>query len=221
MGVLRSPWGAVAQKFGQDSPLFLPRRRHDALKQGNAVFMRSFTLPVGRYSLETAAMDRQTGRKTVERSRLVVPETTASLALSSLAVVKRTEQVPKGALASEDPFRLGDVRIVPWVTEAQLAAGQDPELFLVAYASPDLRTPPELLLEFVRDGKVVSRAAPALPPPDPQGRIPYVVNVSATHFSPGEYEVRAELKSGPNRAWEHCSFRVVAPASGGLSPGSR
>jgi hypothetical protein len=158
-------------------------------------------------------MDRQTGRKTVEISRLVVPDVRAPLALSSISVVKRTERVPKGALASDDPFRLGDVRIVPWVTEPEVATGRDLELFLVAYASATGATPPELLLEFVRDGRVVSQTTPALPAPDAEGRIPYVVDVSAAHFSPGPYEVRAELRSGPNRAWEHCSFRVVGPPS--------
>jgi VWFA-related protein len=213
MGVLRSPWGAVAQKFSQDSPLWLPRSRHEALRQGNAVFARSFTLPGGRYSLETAAMDQQTGRKTVERSRLLVPDDRPALALSSLAVVKRTEQVPKGALVSDDPFRVGEVRIVPWVTEAEVGAGQDVVLFFVAYAPRDVTGPPQLLMEFVRDGKVVGRAEPVLPSPDPEGRIPYVVKLPAARFAAGHYEVQVELKSGTNRAWEHCSFRVIGPPS--------
>ncbi len=214
MGVLRSAWGAVAQKFSQDSPLWLPRKRHEALRHGNAVFMRSFTLPGGRYSLETAAMDEQTGRRTVEISRLLVPpDPHAPLAMSSLAVVKRTEAVPKGALASEDPFRVADVRIVPWVSEAELAAGQDLELFLVAYAAKDVTSPPELQLEFVRDGCVVAQAVHTLPQRDAQGRIPYLVKVPAARFLPGPYQVRAELRSGQSRAWERCSFRVLGPSS--------
>jgi len=213
MGILRSAWGAVAQKFSEDSPLWLPRNRHDALRHGNAVFTRSFTLPGGRYSLETAAMDRQTGRKTVDISRLVVPDVRGPLSLSSVSVVKRTERVPKGALASEDPFRLGEVRVVPWVTEAEVAPSQDVDLFLVAYASADVTIPPELQLEFLRDGSVVGQATRALPQRDGEGRIPYVVNVSAAHFSPGPYEVRVELRSGPYRAWERSSFRVLGPSS--------
>ena len=121
LGVLRTPWGAVAEKFSQDAPVWLPRKRHDDLKQGNAVFMRSFTLPEGRYRLETAVMDRQSGRTSVDQSRLSVPPGRSTFGLSSLAVVKRTERVPKGALASDDPFRVGEARIVPWVTEARWA----------------------------------------------------------------------------------------------------
>ena len=140
MGVLRTSWGSVAQKFSQDAPLWLPRQRHEELKQGNAVFMRSFTLPEGRYRMETAAMDRQTGRASVEQGALSVPPA-ASLALSSLAVVKRTEQVAKGALASEDPFRAGDVRIVPWVTEAEIDPSRELQIFFVAYVPAGRRGP--------------------------------------------------------------------------------
>ncbi|MGE5124939.1 MAG: VWA domain-containing protein, partial [Betaproteobacteria bacterium] len=169
MGVLRSASGMVAQKFGQDSPLFLPRNRLQALRQGNAVFMRSFTLTRGRYSLETAAIDQQTGRKAVELNRLLVGERSLPLSLSDLAVVRRTEAVPKGALASDDPFRMGEVRIVPWVTEAELSRGQDLKIFLVAYTRPGVDDPPELELDFVRDGSVVGQATPVLPPPDSRG----------------------------------------------------
>jgi VWFA-related protein len=72
MGVLRASWGGVAEKFSQDAPLWVPRSRHDELMQGNAVFMRSFTRPGGRYRLETAAWDQQSGRMSVDQSRLNV-----------------------------------------------------------------------------------------------------------------------------------------------------
>jgi hypothetical protein len=215
MGVLRTSWGSVAQKFSQDAPLWLPRQRHDELKQGNAVFMRSFTLPEGRYRMETAAMDRQTGRASVEQGALSVPPA-ASLALSSLAVVKRTEQVARGALASEDPFRAGDVRIVPWVTEAEIDPSRELQIFFVAYL-PAGAEAPQIALEFRRDGRAVGRAEPALPAPDAAGRIPYVVSVPAGRFEPGHYEVRAELRSGLQRAWERCSFRVE-PRGNGAPP---
>jgi len=213
MGVLRSSWGGVAEKFSQDSPLWLPRNRHGELKQGNAVFMRSFTLPEGRYRLETAAVDQQTGRTSVELSRLSVPAASSPVGLSSLAIVKRTEQVPKGALASDDPFRAGGVRIVPWVAEAEVRPDGSLGLFFVAYVPAGSAEAPRVTFEFLHDGRVVGRSEPALPPPDAEGRIPYVVSVPATQFAPGRYEVQAELTSGPNRAWERCSFRVVEPSS--------
>lgn len=215
MGVLRDASSSgVTEKFSQDSPLWVPRKRIEKLSHGNAVFMRSFTLPAGRYSLEAAAMDRQTGQTTVEIQRLLVSESTSPPALSDLALVKRTEPVAADALASEDPFRVGKVRIVPWVTEAEVDAGRSLEVFLVAYVSTQIGgAPPELSFEIVHGGTVVGRATPALPRPDSRGRIPYILSIPATGFMPGEYEVRAELKSGQARAWARCSFRVVAAPS--------
>jgi VWFA-related protein len=213
MGVLRSSWGAVEQKFGQDMPLSLPRKRIDALRRGNAVFMRSFTLSGGRYSLEAAAIDQQSGRKAVEQSRLIVRPVRSPVSLSSLAVVKRTESLPKGALSSEDPFRVGDMRIVPWVTEPEVDRGQEIRFFFVAYTRPDVGGTAAIALEFLQGGHVAGRAEQALPPADPEGRIPYVLGIPAARFAPGRYEVRAELRGGAYRVWEHCSLQIVGPSS--------
>jgi VWFA-related protein len=208
MGVLRAPWGGVAEKFSQDAPLWLPRKRHDELMQGNAVFMRSFTLPEGRYRLETAAWDQQSGRMAVDHGRLTVAHARSPVGLSSLAVVKRAERVPRGALASDDPFRAGEARIVPWVREAEMDGSREVSLFFVAYVAAGETQAPEVTLEFLRDAQVVGRAEPTLPPPDAEGRIPYVVSLPGGRFAPGRYEVVAELRSGPHRAWERTSFRV-------------
>jgi VWFA-related protein len=208
MGVLRASWGGVAEKFSQDSPVWVPRNRHDELMQGNAVFMRSFTLPEGRYRLETAAWDQQSGRMSVDHSRLNVAPGRSPFGLSSLAVVKRAERVPKGALASDDPFRAGEARIVPWVTEAEVDPAKEIGLFFVAYVPAGQADAPQITLEFLRNAHVVSHADPALPPPDAEGRIPYVVSLPGGRFAPGRYEVVAELRSGPHRAWERTSFRV-------------
>jgi hypothetical protein len=183
--------------------------------------MRSFTLPEGRYRLETAVIDRQSGRTSVDQSRLNVPTGRTGFGLSSLAVVKRAERVAAGALASDDPFRAGEARIVPWVTEAEVGENQGVGLFFVAYVPTGLAEAPQVTLEFLHDAQVVGRAQPDLPAPDPQGRIPYVVSLPAGRFPPGRYEVVAELHSGQQHAWERTSFRVtgeVRHAAASASP---
>jgi hypothetical protein len=127
--------------------------------------------------------------------------------------VKRAERVPKGALASDDPFRAGEARIVPWVTEAEVDPAQPFGLFFVAYVPTGSAGAPQVTLEFLRDTRVVGQAEPALPPPDAEGRIPYVVSLPAGHFAPGRYEVVAELHAGQNHAWERTSFRVIGGAT--------
>ena len=209
LSVLRDTGGGVAAKFSQDSPVLVPRDRVDALKHGDALFIRSFTLRPGRYTLETAARDEQADRKGVRRAVVMVSPPEPRLALSSLAIVKRTEPITSGALESDDPFRLGSTRIVPHVSEPELRAGEPLSLFLVAY--PRREGPPaELALEFQHEGAVAARSEPALPEPDAAGRIPYVATLPANQFAPGRYEVRAVLRQGAEVAQESAFFRVVA-----------
>jgi VWFA-related protein len=215
MGLFRTSWGAVAEKFSQDVPVSVPHRRVESLQLGNAVFLRSFALPAGSYRLETAAIDQQTKQKAVEVTTLSVPAERPPVALSSLALIRRTEPVAKGALESEDPFRVGETRIVPWVIEPEVTPADTIGLYFVAYVPPGTRDPRDFLLEFAKDGQVVNRSALALPAPDAKGRIPYIARISASRFTPGRYEIRAELKSGGHEAAETCSFRVAAaPARG-------
>jgi VWFA-related protein len=211
MGVLRDGAGGIAAKFSQDSPVKVPHDKVPALRQGNALFIRSFTLSPGRYTLETAAIDQQSHKKSVRRSVLVVPPDQPRLAVSSLAVVKRTEPVAAGALGSDDPFRLGSTRIVPSVGEPEVASGQPLSLFLVAYPARATQHA-ALVLEFVRDGVVVGRSEVELPGPDATGRIPYVATLPDTHFAPGRYEVRAEVRQGPETAQETVFFKVAEPS---------
>ncbi len=64
----------------QDSPVEVPEKSLEALKQGNAVFTRSFTLPPGRYSLEIVVLDQAAQRASVreERPRRPGPRARAS-----------------------------------------------------------------------------------------------------------------------------------------------
>jgi hypothetical protein len=211
MGLVRGPGGLVAQKFSQDYPFSVPRARLEALRQGNAVFLRSFLLAPGKYSLETAAMDQRSRRASVEHSSVDVPEPGRSLSLSSLAVIKRVEPVAEGALASDDPFRLGASRIVPFVGEPELVAGAPLNIFLVAYTEAQGQPSPQLFLELRRDGMLVGRSAPALPASDAQGRIPYIASIPAEGFKPGLYQVRAVLQQGPSTTDEWTSVRIGAP----------
>ena len=104
---LRDPTGLVVEKFTEDSPVFLPRQQRAALQQGNAVFLRSFALAPGRYTLEMAVVDQLADRYSVSRSVLDVAAPAPGLAASEIALIKREEAVPGGVLDSPDPFRQG------------------------------------------------------------------------------------------------------------------
>ena len=191
---LRDPTGLVVEKFTEDSPVFLPRQQRAALRQGNAIFLRSFALPPGRYTLEMAVVDRLAERYSASRSVLDVAPPTPGLAASEIALIKRREAVPSGVLGTLDPFRQGETRLVPWLAEPRLGPGESLSLFLVAYPSDGADA--VVLLEFIRDGKVVGQTFSELPAPDAAGRSPFVAEVPTGELEPGRYEVRVLLKQG-------------------------
>lgn len=207
MALLRNAGGQVVERWSQDSPVAAPAEKAAALKLGNAVFTRSFRVPPGRYSLELAVRDQLAGKTSARRSLLLVAPAPAALGLSSLALVRRTEAVPAGALDSKDPLRLGDQRIVPFVAEPVFRPGDTISLYLVAFAAAGGGAP-ELTLEFSREGEVVGRTTAALPAPDAFGRIPYVAGVPQS-LAPGRYELTAVVEQGGASARER-TFFVVA-----------
>jgi VWFA-related protein len=211
LAVVRDARGAVREHFSQDSPVEVPAKDLEALRRGNAVFSRSFTLPPGRYTLELAVLDEATKRASVRRSVLVVAPSRPGLAVSSLAIVKRTEPVPEGVLESPDPLRNGASRVVPYVSEPTFPAGETVSLFLVAY--PAGTGTVGLTLEFSRDGEVVARSSVPLPVPDSTGRIPYVASVPTQSLQPGRYEVTAVVKAGGVTVRERTFFTLATPSN--------
>ena len=207
MALVRNSAGQVVEHFSQDSPFEAASEKADALRQGNVLFTRSFRVPPGRYSLELVVRDEMAKKVSVRRSVLMVSAALAPVAVSSLALVRRTEPVPAGALNSPDPLRVGENRIVPWVGEPTFKTGDTIRIYLVAFARSG---GPEagLSLEFAREGEVVGRSTAALPAPDSEGRIPYVAGIPS-NFAPGRYELTAVVKQGDAAARER-TFFVVA-----------
>jgi VWFA-related protein len=193
--VVRDSSGSVVEKFSEDSPVFLPRTQRAALKRGNAVFLRSFALAPGRYTLEVAVVDQLARRFGTQRSALVVgPPAAAGLELSQLVLIKRTEAVAAGALRSEDPFRQGGTRLVPWLGEPHVGRGEALSLFAVAYPRRDAQG--DVLLEFVRDGELVGQSLAPLPAAGEAGRAPFIASVPMLELRPGRYEARLLVKQG-------------------------
>jgi VWFA-related protein len=208
MAVVRNAGGSVVERFSQDSPVEVPKDKEAAVKRGNAIFTRSFKLAPGRYTLEVAAMDHGTNKTSVKRSVVMVPPEPTALGLSSLALVKRTEPLPAGTLDSEDPLRVGQTRIVPFVGEPHLMPEETLSLYLVAFPKGKSTERPSLTLEFARDGRVVGRSNTDLPDADDRGRIAYIANVPCQRLSPGRYEVTAMVRQGEAWAEQRAFFFV-------------
>jgi VWFA-related protein len=209
LAVVKDAEGRVVERFSDEYPLAGPLDGLEAAKQANAVLRRTVSLPSGHYTLETVSQVKSTGRTSVERSSFEVPAAGSGPQLSSLCLLRRADPLPADTPPSDDPFRYEGARLVPQLGgPVSQAATPNLSFFARLYPAPG-GEPPKLTLDFVREGKIVGRAQPPLPAPDPRGRIVYVGGVPSAGFPPGAYEVRLSLVQGAEKATQSTRLELV------------
>ncbi len=90
--LIRNDQGQIVQKISKDIPYELPAAKTDELQRAMVSFTSPFSLAPGRYTLETAAVDRESMKASVNRSVLVVEQSSRALA----AVHERYSRGPAG-----------------------------------------------------------------------------------------------------------------------------
>jgi VWFA-related protein len=209
LAVVKDAEGRVVERFSDEYPLSGPLDQLEAAKQSNAVLRRTVPLGSGRYTLETVAQVKGTGKTSVERSSFEVPAAGSGPQLSSLCLLRRADPLPADTPPSDDPFRYEGTRLVPHLAgPVSQAATPNLSFFARVYPAASIEMP-KLTLDFVRDGKIVGRAQPPLPAPDASGRIAYVGGVPSSSFPPGVYEVRLTLTQGAARVTESTRFELA------------
>jgi VWFA-related protein len=202
--------GAIVQQYSEDYPFEGPLERAEALKMGNIVFKRRLELSPGQYSLEVAGQDRTAGKIAVHRDTFQVPRADPGPKMSSVTIVRRVDDLPEGT-ESDDPLDLfNKKRIVPNL-EAPISRAANPKLwlFFLAYPEDGASQPPQMTLEFARDGKTIGRSQAALPAPDPDGIIRFIGPIPTDNFSEGTYDLKVALSQGNGRCTEETGFTLV------------
>jgi len=206
IAVVKDQRGEIVKKFQNDLPLNVPAAKIGALKESHFIYTDHFDLPPGNYTLEVAMLDRQGDKISAKKSSLVVAPPTGSLAISSVAVV-RSMKDKEATTSLADPLLMGPKVVSPTLNPVVIkAATRGLPFYLVIYPNKSISTPPELTMEFSRDGQVLGSGSPPLGKPDADGRIPYVATAPVAQLDPGNYSVRFIVKQGTETADETVSF---------------
>ena len=206
LALVRDHDGRIVERFSDDYPFEGPLDNLAGVKRGNLIFKRHFNVPAGEYTVDFVAQDRDSGRTSVQKSRLLVVPT-AGLALSSVTIVRRIEEAgPEVPL--DDPFRLERTRVIPNL-DLPIAKAQNQNLsvYFTVYTTPGAT--PKTALELLKGDTIVARGRPELPPADKDGRIPYVVTFPIAGFDPGRYSVRALVMQGSSVAESETALTIV------------
>lgn len=179
------------------------------VKAGLVLFYREEDLPPGQFTVEAAAHDLPSGKVTIGRSMIEVPDADENkLRLSSIALVKRKEELPKGD-KSDSPFKIGDLMLYPHLGEPISKSVQQVIFYFTIYPAKGSTFTPQLTVELLQNGKSLASVPLKLPPPNETGRIPYVGNLPLTSLVPGEYDLRVSVRSDKGSAVRTTKFTVV------------
>jgi len=209
LAAVKNEEGAIVQRWSEDYPFEGPLERAEALKMGNIVFKRRLGLPAGSYTLEVAGQDRVTGKIAVQHEPFVVPSG-AGPRMSSVALVRRVDDLPEGT-SSDDPLDLfNKKRIIPNL-DAPISRATNPKLwlFFLAYPEDAAAQPPAMTMEFVKGGKTIGRSEAALPAPDPDGIIRFIGPIPTESFPEGTYDVKVALRQGSGACEDGTEFTLV------------
>ncbi len=203
--LVRDSKGDIVQKVTQDRSFQVTA---DQLKMGNFVEKSTVTIPPGAYVLESAVMDRESGKIGTHHGSFTVAPAQKGVAISSLSAIRSYTPNVKGLDPAEVyQFQGGTITptLINSVPKVENAAVR---LFFTVYQDSAISAKPTLQIEIIQAGKVLSKADLPLPDADKDGRIPYVMTIPAAAIPPGSYVFQATAKQGDTSADSKTTVKI-------------
>lgn len=156
LALVKDSTGQVVDKYSTDQTYHLPDGKLKELTAVPIEYTHTVSLPAGRYSVEAALLDRETGRASTNVTQFDSAQT-SGFGLSSLMVIQRIDSVAKPDPA--DPLVFAGRHLVP-LLDNTMHAGNPYMLYFEAY--PDRSSMKRLAAQVeVSSGGKVLESKPA------------------------------------------------------------
>ncbi len=206
VALVKDDLGRLVTRLSHDWPLEGSLDQAESVARGTVTFRRSLRLAPGKYQLEAAVQDRESGRLSVKRFGFAIPSGGPGPILSSLSMLKRGEAAAGEGGPTTDPLRVAAVALVPDLEPALPQGTRDASFFVRVY--PSGPEPVKATVEVRRDDQVVGRSEPELPARDEKGEVAWVGGLDPSRFPPGSYELSVTVRQGVDEAVERVPFRI-------------
>jgi hypothetical protein len=209
---VRDERGTEIDRLSQHYPLGIPSESLEAAKQGEVLFFRETDLAPGRYTVDAVAYDAEGKRASVRTVPLEVPAVKqGGLALSSVAILKRVEQIAAQDMGGDNPLYQGESFMYPNLGEP-LRKSVTPAVgfFFTVYSAGAPVAPTRADVEVAREGQVLASLPVTLGAPDGSGRIQHAAALPMERLTPGSYTLKVAVASGAESASQQTQF-VVEP----------
>jgi VWFA-related protein len=209
--LIKNEQGQIVDKISKDIPYQVPSSKIAELQRGVVTFTAPFLLPPGRYTIETAAVDRESMKASVRRSSLVVGQA-VGFAMSDVAVIRRVDAIPESP-TSPDPLETRGAKVTPELLDViSPEANGQVKFYAVAYPPSPIDAPVEVSLEIWRDGQVVVRTPASEVAPDASGAASILASIPMEKLPSGQYETQISFQYKGQKVSRVTTF-AVGPGS--------
>ncbi len=207
--LIKNDHGQVVEKISKDIPYEVPAAQSAELQRGVVTFTSPFLLPPGRYTVETAAIDRESMKASVQRSSLVV-EPSTGLAMSDIAVVRRLDTI-HGESEEADPLETKSAKVTPELLDViSPEADKQVRFYAIAYPPTPVDAPVQVSMEIWRNGQMVVRTPESEVPSDATGAASMLAGIPLEKLPAGQYEAQITFGYKGQKVSKVTTFAVGA-----------
>jgi VWFA-related protein len=208
LALVKDSRGQIVGKVSQELDRDVPADKLEQFRKGRTIVTAPFEVPSGRYTIEAAVTDPETGHAATKRLSLVVPKP-GSPSLSTPALVRDVEPLSDGERDPGNPLEFQGGKVLPALSE-DVSAGRDAALYFVIYPEQGAAKP-TVTVQFLKDGKEVSRLQPEPGTPDMVNSLPMI---TAVRLPAGDYVARVTVDQAGRRSQEALPVTVSAMPAG-------
>ena len=201
--------GVTVAQFSEDIPGHGALNLKDRLLSECTTMQRHLALAPGEYTLETAVLDRNSGKIGGQRSQFGVTASGSGPFLSDLVLVRRVDPYPY-ELDPLEPLRFQHGRVVPNVSASVVQGTKELSFFFLVQPESSSSEPATLEMEVFRNGSLLGQS-PLQLPKSSDDAFPYMASLGTASLPAGDYDVRLSLSQNGRISQRESQFRIPGP----------
>jgi VWFA-related protein len=201
--------GAVVEHFSEDIPGHGALESKEQTQFSCATMQRHFVVAPGEYTLETAVVDRISGKMAGQRVQFEVAGVESGPFLSDVAVVRRID--PSSEESDPfDPLLYKQGQVIPSLAGQVSPETKELSFFFLVHPDSTMSDASILELQVLRNGELFGEV-PLQLPKELGEAFPYLASLKTSSLPPGNYEVMLSLTQGGKIMERQSRFNIAGP----------
>ena len=200
--------GVVIEHYSQDTTKRGAKETLDHDHSATISMQRHFISAPGKYTMEVAILDQNSGKASAERKDFEIPDLTGAVSLSDMVLVR---SMAGNRVEDDDPLeplRYEHQKVTPNLDGELPANARDVSMFFILHPDPSSDEPMKLEMELMHNGKPGHRTS-LLQADGVHAAMPYLASVKSHSLAPGDYEFKAYLSQGAKTAEQSGTFTIA------------